>query len=104
MNGHAIGLGCTIALLCDYVVATEEARIGDPHVSIGLVAGDCGGALWAQRIGLGRTKEYLLTGEVLTADKAAAALPITNCAILGPTIERSYVRWHGLSLPKRQVP
>jgi len=40
LNGAAAGLGATIALLCDVIVADETARIGDPHVKVGLVAGD----------------------------------------------------------------
>lgn len=71
MNGHAVGLGATVALLCDIIYAADTARIGDPHVGIGLVAGDGGAVVWAQRIGLTRAKEYLLTGELLTATKAA---------------------------------
>jgi enoyl-CoA hydratase len=71
MNGHAIGLGATIALLCDIIFAADHAKIGDPHVGLGLVAGDGGAVIWAQRIGLARAKEYLLTGDLLTAKKAA---------------------------------
>ena len=71
MNGHAVGLGATIALLCDIVFAADTAKIGDPHVGIGLVAGDGGAVIWAQRIGIARAKEYLLTGELLSATKAA---------------------------------
>ncbi|MCJ8156066.1 enoyl-CoA hydratase/isomerase family protein [Sphingomonas sp. LaA6.9] len=71
MNGHAVGLGASIALLCDVVFAADTAKIGDPHVGIGLVAGDGGAVVWAQRIGLARAKEYLLTGELLTATRAA---------------------------------
>ena len=71
MNGHAVGLGATLALLCDVIFAVETAKIGDPHVAIGLVAGDGGALVWAQRIGLARAKEYLLTGDLLTAKKAA---------------------------------
>jgi enoyl-CoA hydratase len=71
MNGHAVGLGATVALLCDVIFAADHARIGDPHVGIGLVAGDGGAVIWAQRIGLARAKEYLLTGELLTAARAA---------------------------------
>ena len=71
MNGHAVGLGASIALLCDVIFASDKARIGDPHVGVGLVAGDGGAIVWAQRIGLARAKEYLLTGELLTAAKAA---------------------------------
>lgn len=71
MNGHAIGLGATLALLCDVIFASETAKIGDPHVAIGLVAGDGAAVIWAQRIGMGRAKEYLFSAELLSAVKAA---------------------------------
>jgi enoyl-CoA hydratase len=79
MNGHAVGLGATLALLSDVVFAAETAKIGDPHVALGLVAGDGGAAIWPQRIGFGRAKEYLLTGELLTARKAAEIGLINHC-------------------------
>lgn len=71
LNGHAIGLGATIALMCDTIFAAESARIGDPHVKVGLVAGDGGAAIWPQLIGFARAKEYLMSGESLTAVEAA---------------------------------
>jgi enoyl-CoA hydratase len=70
LNGHAVGLGATLALLCDVIFAADSAKIGDPHVSVGLVAGDGGAFLWPQRIGYARAKEYLLTGELIPAAKA----------------------------------
>jgi enoyl-CoA hydratase len=70
LNGHAVGLGATLALACDVIFAADNAKIGDPHVALGLVAGDGGAALWPQRIGLGRAKEYLLTGDLIPAPKA----------------------------------
>jgi len=70
LNGAAAGLGATIALLCDVVVAAETAVIGDPHVKVGLVAGDGGALIWPQLIGFARAKEYLMTGEMLTAKRA----------------------------------
>lgn len=79
LNGHAVGLGATIALLCDVIFAAESARIGDPHVGIGLVAGDGGAVIWAQRIGLARAKEYLFTGELLTAQQAAEIGLVNHC-------------------------
>ena len=79
MNGHAIGLGASIALLCDVIFAAEGAKIGDPHVGIGLVAGDGGAVIWAQRIGLTRAKEYLLTGDLLTAERAAEIGLLNHC-------------------------
>lgn len=79
LNGHAVGLGATLALMCDVIFATDTANIGDPHVALGLVAGDGGAAIWPQRIGFGRAKEYLLTGDLLTAVKAQEIGLINHC-------------------------
>lgn len=70
VNGHAVGLGATVALLCDIIIASENAKIGDPHVNAGLVAGDGGALIWPQLIGYARAKEYLLTGDLMTATEA----------------------------------
>jgi enoyl-CoA hydratase len=70
INGDAVGLGATLALLCDITVASDNARIGDPHVRIGLNAADGGGFLWPQVIGYGRARELLLTGDLLSAEEA----------------------------------
>jgi enoyl-CoA hydratase len=54
VNGHAVGLGATIALFCDIIIAADHAKIGDPHVRAGLVAGDGGALIWPQLIGFAR--------------------------------------------------
>lgn len=79
VNGYAVGLGATLALLCDVIFAVDTAKIGDPHVALALAAGDGGAALWPQRVGLSRAKEYLLTGQLLTATKAEAIGLINHC-------------------------
>ena len=70
MNGHAIGLGASLACLCDIVIASDRARIGDPHVSVGLVAGDGGALIWPQLCGYAKARYYLFTGEAMTAAEA----------------------------------
>lgn len=70
INGHAIGLGATIALLTDVTVAAEDATIADPHVKVGLVAGDGGAAIWPLLVGPARAKEYLMRGTALTGREA----------------------------------
>jgi enoyl-CoA hydratase len=72
LNGHATGLGATIALFCDVIFAAENAKIGDPHVSVGFTAGDGGAVIWPQLIGYGKAKHYLMTGELMPAVEAAA--------------------------------
>jgi len=71
LNGHAVGLGATLALCCDVIFASDQARIGDPHVAVGLVAGDGGAVIWPQLVGFARAKEFLLTGELIPAPRAA---------------------------------
>lgn len=70
VNGPAIGLGATLALLCDVIFAANDAVIADPHVRAGIVAGDGGAVIWPQLIGYARAKEYLLTGNSLTGENA----------------------------------
>jgi len=70
MNGHATGLGASLALLCDIIIAADHAKIGDPHVSVGLVAGDGGALIWPQLVGYARAKRYLFTGDLMTAAEA----------------------------------
>jgi enoyl-CoA hydratase len=70
VNGHAAGLGATLAVLCDIVVMAEHARIGDPHVRAGLPAGDGGALIWPHLVGFARAKEFLLRGTMLTAAQA----------------------------------
>ncbi len=71
LNGHAVGLGATVALFCDVIYAAENAKIGDPHVAVGLTAGDGGAIIWPQLIGIARAKEFLMSGKLLTAREAA---------------------------------
>ena len=71
VNGAAMGLGATMALFCDVIFAKDTAKIADPHVSVGLVAGDGGAIIWPQLIGYARAKEYLMTGDILTGADAA---------------------------------
>jgi enoyl-CoA hydratase len=70
VNGHAMGLGASIALLSDVVFMAESARIGDPHVSVGLVAGDGGTIAWPLALGPMLAKRFLLTGDPVSAAEA----------------------------------
>lgn len=70
VNGHAMGLGASIALLCDMAVMASSARIGDPHVKVGLVAGDGGTVAWPLALGPALAKRYLLTGDALSSADA----------------------------------
>lgn len=71
LNGHAVGLGATTALFCDVIFASDKAKIADPHVKVGLSAGDGGAIIWPQLIGYARAREFLMCGTFVPAPKAA---------------------------------
>nr|VFK45660.1 MAG: enoyl-CoA hydratase [Candidatus Kentron sp. SD]VFK49747.1 MAG: enoyl-CoA hydratase [Candidatus Kentron sp. SD]VFK81088.1 MAG: enoyl-CoA hydratase [Candidatus Kentron sp. SD] len=70
INGFATGLGATVALFSDIIIASERARIGDPHVQVGVVAGDGGAVIWPWLVGAARAKEFLMTGDLVDAREA----------------------------------
>jgi len=96
IHGDAVGLGATLALLCDLTVMAEGARIGDPHVRVGLVAGDGGAVAWPLLVGYARAKRYLLGGELIGAAEAERIGLVSFCvpaAELDATVERWARRW-----------
>ena len=114
VNGHAVGLGATLALFCDIIIASEAAKFGDTHVRVGLVAGDGGAVIWPLLCGIAKAKEYLMTGDLMTAAEAdrigllnhvvppdqvmPKAMEMAHRLANGPT---RAIRWTKLSCNKR---
>jgi len=71
VNGDAIGLGTTLALFSDMSVVADDARLGDTHIKVGLVAGDGGAVVWPLLVGPQKAKEYLMRGKLLRGAEAA---------------------------------
>jgi enoyl-CoA hydratase/carnithine racemase len=116
LNGNAIGVAATLALFCDIVVASEKALIGDPHVNVGLVAGDGGCVIWPLLVGINRAKEMLLTGKLINAQEAERIGLINHCvppeSVLPKALEiaRSLangptkaIQWTKMSLNQRLI-
>lgn len=80
INGHAMGLGATLAVFADFSYMLESARIADTHVKVGLTAGDGGAMMWPFLIGFARARRYLMTGDALTGKEAADIGLITESA------------------------
>jgi enoyl-CoA hydratase len=78
VQGPAIGLGATVVLAGDAVVAARSSSLSDPHVTLGLVAGDGGCLVWPQAAGMLRARRYLLTGDSLDAATAHAMGLVTD--------------------------
>lgn len=80
VNGHAYGVGATLAVFADIAIMVDKAKIADTHVKVGLSAGDGGALIWPLLMGFGKAREYLFTGDVLTGTEAAA-LGLVNYAV-----------------------
>ena len=72
INGFALGGGCELALACHLRIASENARLGLPEVGLGLIPGYGGTQRLARLVGKGFALEMILTGEMISAERAAA--------------------------------
>jgi enoyl-CoA hydratase len=113
INGHCIGLGASLALLCDITVASNTAKIADTHVKVGSPCGDGGAVIWPLLIGFSKAKEYLMRGTIMTGVEAeriglvnysvpkeevlGKALEIARELAEGPALA---IRWTKLSVNK----
>lgn len=70
VNGFSLGGGCELALACDFIVASTNAKFGLPEVSLGLIPGFGGTVRLLQAVGIRKAKEMTFTGEMLSADEA----------------------------------
>ncbi|MEG0803619.1 MAG: enoyl-CoA hydratase-related protein [Pygmaiobacter sp.] len=70
VNGFALGGGCELALACDIRIASDNARFGQPEVTLGITPGFGGTQRLARIIGTGKAKEMLFTGSTIDAKEA----------------------------------
>jgi enoyl-CoA hydratase len=70
VNGFALGGGCELALACDFVYASDQAKFGQPEVKLGIIPGFGGTQRLARRVGIAKAKELCMTGDMIDAGEA----------------------------------
>ena len=90
INGAAVGLGATLALFADISFMDEAAIIADPHVGIGVAAGDGGAVIWPLLVGPNKAKEFLMTGDALSGTEAAAMGLVNHAVPAAQLAQRTY--------------
>lgn len=70
INGFALGGGCEIALACDFLYASDKAKLGQPEVNLGITPGFGGTQRLLRRVGIARARELCYTGDAIGAEEA----------------------------------
>jgi enoyl-CoA hydratase len=70
VRGVALGGGCELALMCDFIIAGDTARFGQPEIKIGVIPGAGGSVRLAQSVGKAKTMDMCLTGRMMDAPEA----------------------------------
>jgi enoyl-CoA hydratase len=72
ISGFALGGGCELALACDFRIASERSRLGQPEILLGIIPGGGGTQRLARLVGPARAKDLIFTGRQVTAEEALA--------------------------------
>lgn len=78
VNGHAMGAGLDMALMCDIRIASDRAKLGESYINAGIVPGDGGGYYLPKIIGMDQALEMFWTAKVLTAQEALDMKLVTH--------------------------
>ncbi|NOX84123.1 MAG: enoyl-CoA hydratase [Alphaproteobacteria bacterium] len=95
VGGYALGGGCELALMCDFIIAADNAKFGQPEISIGAMPGAGGTQRLARFIGKSKAMEMCLTGRMMDAEEAE------RCGMVSRIVPKGELREEAIRVAKQ---
>jgi enoyl-CoA hydratase len=92
ITGYALGGGCELALSCDWRIAADDARLGQPEILLGIIPGGGGTQRLPRLVGAARAKEIMITGRQIGADEALRIGLVDELAPKAEVLDRALAK------------
>ena len=89
VSGFALGGGCELAMMCDFVIAAENARFGQPEIKLGIIPGAGGTQRLPRAIGKAKAMDLVLTGRMMDAQEAERAGLVSRVVALDKLMDEA---------------
>jgi enoyl-CoA hydratase len=89
VSGFALGGGCELAMMCDFIIAADNARFGQPEIKLGIIPGAGGTQRLPRAVGKSKAMDLVLTGRMMNADEAERAGLVSRVVALDKLMEET---------------